>query len=124
MTTAAHPDHLPRPLWQPGPERIARAQLTRFHTWAAEQHGAPAPDPADPAASYAALHRWSVTELARFWQAVAEWFEVRFATPYDTVLGDAAMPGAQWFPGATLNYAEHALRAAEDPARAAEPALL
>lgn len=124
MTTAAHPDHLPRPLWQPGPERIARAQLTRFHTWAAERHGAPAPDPADPAASYAALHRWSVTELERFWQAVAEWFEVRFATPYDTVLADAAMPGAQWFPGATLNYAEHALRAAEDPARATEPALL
>ncbi|MGD9486186.1 acetoacetate--CoA ligase [Streptomyces sp. TRM70308] len=114
----------PRPLWQPGPDRIARAQLTRFHAWAAEQHGAPAPDPGDAAASYAALHRWSVEALPAFWQAVTEWFDVRFATPYETVLADRAMPGARWFPGATLNYAEHALRAADDPARARQPALV
>ncbi|MEU1806630.1 acetoacetate--CoA ligase [Streptomyces sp. NPDC019937] len=124
MNTAAHPDHLPGPLWQPGADRIARAQLTRFHAWAAERHGAPAALPGDPAASYAALHRWSVEELETFWQSVAEWFEVRFGTPYDTVLADPAMPGARWFPGATLNYAEHALRAGEDPARADDPALL
>ncbi|MFF7655803.1 acetoacetate--CoA ligase [Streptomyces sp. NPDC007983] len=124
MNTAAHPDHLPGPLWQPGADRIARAQLTRFHAWAAERHGAPAASPGDPAASYAALHRWSVEELETFWQSVAEWFEVRFGTPYDTVLADPAMPGARWFPGATLNYAEHALRAGEDPARADDPALL
>ncbi|GLV77696.1 acetoacetate--CoA ligase [Streptomyces hygroscopicus] len=124
MTTAAHPDHRPQPLWQPGADRIARSRLTAFHTWAAERHGAPAPSPDDPAAGYAALHRWSVEELETFWQAVAEWFEVRFTTPYERVLADAAMPGARWFPGATLNYAEHALRAAEDPARADTPALL
>lgn len=124
MTTAAQPDHRPHALWQPGTDRIARSRLTAFHAWAAERHGAPAPGPDDPTASYAALHRWSVEELETFWQAVAEWFEVRFATPYERVLADAAMPGARWFPGATLNYAEHALRAAEDPARADEPALL
>lgn len=124
MNTAAHPDHQPGPLWQPGADRIDRAQLTRFHAWAAERHGAPAARPGDPAASYAALHRWSVEELETFWGAVAEWFEVRFGTPYDTVLADPAMPGARWFPGATLNYAEHALRAGEDPARAGDPALL
>ena len=124
MNTAAHSDHLPGPLWQPGADRIARAQLTRFHAWAAERHGAPAARPGDPAASYAALHRWSVEELETFWRAVAEWFEVRFGTPYETVLADARMPGARWFPGATLNYAEHALRAGEDPVRAEEPALL
>ncbi|ASQ99107.1 acetoacetate--CoA ligase [Streptomyces sp. 11-1-2] len=124
MTTAAHSDHRPQPLWQPGADRIDRSRLTAFHAWAAERHGAPAPTKDDPAASYAALHRWSVEELETFWQAVAEWFEVRFTTPYERVLADAAMPGARWFPGATLNYAEHALRAAEDPARADEPALL
>ncbi|MFB9452894.1 acetoacetate--CoA ligase [Streptomyces antimycoticus] len=124
MTTAAHSDHRPQPLWQPGADRIARSRLTAFHAWAAERHGAPAPIEDDPAAGYAALHRWSVEELETFWQAVAEWFEVRFTTPYERVLADATMPGARWFPGATLNYAEHALRAAEDPARADEPALL
>ncbi|MDG9706402.1 acetoacetate--CoA ligase [Streptomyces sp. DH37] len=114
----------PEPLWSPGPDRIDGARLTRFQAWAAERFGAPAAVPGDPAASYAALHRWSVDELATFWRAVTEWFDVRFATPYETVLADPAMPGARWFPGATLNYAEHALRAGEDPARADTPALL
>ncbi len=59
---------------------------------------------------YASLHRWSVTDLDGFWSAVAEFFEVRFATPPTAVLGRREMPGAEWFPGATLNYAEHALR--------------
>ncbi|ARZ71277.1 acetoacetyl-CoA synthetase [Streptomyces albireticuli] len=62
--------------------------------------------------------------LSDFWQAVAAWCDVRFSTPASRVLADPAMPGARWFPGATLNYAEHALRAAEDPARADGPALL
>ncbi|MEV0280163.1 acetoacetate--CoA ligase [Streptomyces sp. NPDC050610] len=124
MTTAPQPAAQPEPLWQPGEDRIAAAQVTRFQDWAAERHGAPAAVPGDPAASYAALHRWSVQELERFWQATAEWFDVRFTTPYERVLADRAMPGATWFPGATLNYAEHALRAADDPARAGTPALL
>ncbi|WP_197359838.1 acetoacetate--CoA ligase, partial [Streptomyces clavuligerus] len=71
---------------------------------------------------YPALHRWSVDELDTFWRAVTEWFDIRFATPYETVLADTAMPGARWFPGATLNYAEHALRAAAE--RPDAPALL
>ncbi|MDR3083142.1 MAG: hypothetical protein LBV60_19865, partial [Streptomyces sp.] len=106
----------PMPLWQPDADRIARARITRFQTWAAEHHGAPSEG------GYAALHRWSVDELDTFWRAVTEWFDVRFATPYERVLGSRSMPGATWFPGATLNYAEHALRAAD--ARADEPAVL
>ncbi|MGW3269182.1 acetoacetate--CoA ligase [Streptomyces sp. NPDC001056] len=106
----------PQPLWQPDPERIAQARITAFQAWAAAHHGAPAEG------GYAALHRWSVDHLDTFWKAVVEWFDVRFSTPYTQVLGDRAMPGAQWFPGATLNYAEHALRAAAD--RPDQPALL
>jgi acetoacetyl-CoA synthetase len=106
----------PAPLWQPTPERAAEARITRFHAWAAEHHGAPADG------GYPALHRWSVEELEAFWKAVTEWFDVRFSTPFTRVLGDRSMPGATWFPGATLNYAEHALRAAAD--RPGEPALI
>lgn len=106
------------PLWQPDAERIAAAAVTRFQSWAAERYGAPADG------GYPALHRWSVDELDTFWRAVADWFDVRFSTPYEAVIGDRTMPGAQWFPGATLNYAEHALRAAEDPLRAGAPALV
>ncbi|RPF39399.1 acetoacetyl-CoA synthetase [Streptomyces sp. Ag109_G2-6] len=114
MTSATQPE----PLWSPGPDRIAAARVTAFQAWAAERFGAPADG------GYPALHRWSVDELDTFWQAVAEWFDVRFTTPYESVLADRSMPGARWFPGSTLNYAEHALRAAEDPARAQDPALL
>ncbi|MET9935971.1 acetyl-coenzyme A synthetase N-terminal domain-containing protein, partial [Streptomyces sp. NPDC006324] len=96
------------PLWQPDEERIATAAVTRFQSWAAEHHGAPAEG------GYPALHRWSVEELEAFWRAVVEWFDIRFSTPYERVLGDRSMPGADWFPGAALNYAEHALRAADE----------
>ncbi|MER5951631.1 acetoacetate--CoA ligase [Streptomyces sp. NPDC001904] len=108
----------PTPLWQPDREQIADAQITRFQAWAADRYGAPADG------GYEALHRWSVTELETFWKAVTDWFDVRFTHPYARVLGNRSMPGAEWFPGATLNYAEHALRAAEDPARADTPAIL
>ncbi|WP_425836411.1 acetoacetate--CoA ligase [Streptomyces fractus] len=108
----------PSPLWQPDRQQIADAQITRFQAWAAERHGAPADG------GYEALHRWSVTELETFWKAVTEWFDVRFTHPYTRVLGNRDMPGAEWFPGATLNYAAHALRTADDPARADTPAIL
>ncbi len=124
MSTTTEPARTPEPLWSPGPERIAGARLTRFQTWAAERHGAPAATPGDPQASYAGLHSWSVRDPEAFWRAVTEWFDVRFSSPYEAVLADPAMPGARWFPGARLNYAEHALRPALDPERAGTPALL
>lgn len=112
----------PAPMWEPSAERVAAARITRFQTWAAAHHGAPEGTPGDPLTSYTALHTWSVREPGRFWQAVTEWGDVRFTTPYDTVLADPTMPGACWFPGAALNYAEHALRAADD--RPGAPALI
>ncbi|MDQ0814571.1 acetoacetyl-CoA synthetase [Streptomyces sp. B3I7] len=110
--TSAHPS----PLWRPDEDRIEQARITAFQSWAATHHRAPADG------GYPALHRWSVAEPETFWKAVTEWFDVRFSTPYARVLGDRAMPGAQWFPGARLNYAEHALRAAAT--RPDEPAVL
>src|SRR5436190_23325344 len=60
--------------------------------------------------SYARLHRWSVTELEAFWESVVRYFDVRFHAPPACTLSSREMPGARFFPGATLNYAEHALR--------------
>lgn len=62
-------------------------------------------------ASYDAAWRWSVDNLEEFWAAVWEHFEIITHTPYETVLRDQAMPGADWFPGATINYTEHIVRA-------------
>lgn len=58
---------------------------------------------------YAALHRWSVTDLDGFWSSIKDFFGVRFHSPAASVVPDRRMPGTEWFPGATLNYAEHAL---------------
>ncbi|WP_410639144.1 acetoacetate--CoA ligase [Amycolatopsis sp. lyj-346] len=58
---------------------------------------------------YAALHRWSVTDLDGFWSSIKDFFGVRLNTPATAVVPDRRMPGTDWFPGATLNYAEHAL---------------
>ncbi|GAA4859852.1 acetoacetate--CoA ligase [Actinomycetospora straminea] len=71
---------------------------------------------------YAALHHWSVTDLDGFWSAVADFFGVRFHDAPAAVLAQREMPGAQWFPGATLNYAEQAL--AHDGVDPDGPALL
>jgi acetoacetyl-CoA synthetase len=64
---------------------------------------------------YDDLHRWSVEDLDGFWSAIWEHYGVRAHTPYGGVLGRREMPGAQWFPGATLNYAEHAVGRLDDP---------
>ncbi|HEX5201912.1 MAG TPA: acetoacetate--CoA ligase [Actinoplanes sp.] len=61
-------------------------------------------------ASYERLWEWSVTDLPGFWQSMWDYFEVISHDPPTAVLADASMPGAKWFPGATLNYAEHVLR--------------
>ena len=107
----------PSPLWRPDPAAAEDTRLVRFQRWAAQRHDAPEGD-------YAELHRWSTGDLDRFWTAVSQYFDVRFSTPPTAALADPAMPGAVWFPGARLNYAEHALRHGEDPANADRPAIL
>jgi len=84
-------------------------EIGRFLTWLDRTRGLTFAD-------YADLHHWSVTDLSGFWSAIWEYFEVHSDTPVDRVIDSAAMPGAQWFPGAMLNYAEHALRGDDVPA--------
>jgi acetoacetyl-CoA synthetase len=91
-------------LWEPGPERLAQANLTALTRWLASERGLTFD-------GYDSLWRWSVTDLAGFWQAIWDYCGITASTPPSRVLGSTAMPGAQWFPGARLNYAEHVLRA-------------
>ncbi|MGH3718267.1 MAG: acetyl-coenzyme A synthetase N-terminal domain-containing protein, partial [Pseudonocardiaceae bacterium] len=92
----------PRILWRPDPAAVARSQLAAFRGWLASSRGVVVAD-------YDGLWRWSVADLEGFWGAFAEFAGVRFHAPAARVLTDESMPGARWFPGATLNYAEHAL---------------
>jgi acetoacetyl-CoA synthetase len=94
-------------LWEPGPEAWATSRIGRFLARVARERGLAFPD-------QEAAWRWSVEDLPGFWAAVVEEFEVRFHAPPRSVLAEASMPGARWFPDATVNYAEHALRRRDD----------
>ena len=99
------------PLWRPDPAAVEASRMAEFRRWLAAERGVVVYD-------YQALWEWSTSELEAFWEALATFLGVRFHTGYDRVLGSASMPGASWFPGATLNYAEHALSTGEDDALA------
>jgi acetoacetyl-CoA synthetase len=88
-------------LWEPSAGRIDGARLTAFARWLADR--------GVDVDSYEALWQWSVDELDAFWTLFTEWAGVRWTDAPATALADARMPGASWFPGGTLNYAEHAL---------------
>jgi len=99
-------DIVPEVLWQPGPERVARARISGFAAFAGARSGLDLPD-------YGSLWSYSTTDLEGFWSAVADYFAVRWHRAPERVLAASVMPGAEWFPGGTLNYAEHALAGLE-----------
>jgi acetoacetyl-CoA synthetase len=98
----------PEILWQPSPERIAQANLTRFIAHVNQRWQAGASD-------HASVYAWSIREPVRFWESVWDFTGVlgdKGAAPF-LVDGDR-MPGAQWFPQARLNFAENLLRRRDD----------
>ena len=92
--------------WTPDEDTVERANLTRFMAWLAETGRGEFAD-------YHQLWSKSVDDIAWFWDAVWHFFDIRATTPPDTVLASREMPGAQWFPGATLNYADRSVPARE-----------
>jgi acetoacetyl-CoA synthetase len=101
----------PELLWKPSQERIDRATLTRYQRWLSDTRGLSFD-------GYHELWQWSVDELEDFWSSIVEFFEIRFDQPGSDVLGDGSMPGAEWYPGSRLSYAEHIFRG-KDPASVA-----
>ena len=95
-------DDAPEMLWRPTEEQVEGTRIADFRKWLRDNRGV---DVAD----YDELWSFSVNSIPEFWSAVADYFGVRWHTKPVEVLSDARMPGARWFPGGTLNYAEHAL---------------
>ncbi|KIQ00693.1 MULTISPECIES: acetoacetate--CoA ligase [Pseudomonas] len=93
-----------QPLWTPTAERISATRMDAFRRFVNSRHGLALAD-------YTALHAWSVSEREAFWQAIVDVFDIRFSQQPQAVVEEGpAMPSAHWFPGATLNFAEHLLR--------------
>jgi acetoacetyl-CoA synthetase len=96
------------PLWIPSEERKQNANITRFmekvNTWFGLSIG-----------SYPELYRWSVENIPDFWAAIWDFTGIKSSQPYDQVVDDLTkFPGAKWFPGARLNFAENLLRYRDD----------
>jgi acetoacetyl-CoA synthetase len=93
-----------KPLWEPSAERIERANLTRFIDFVNRKYD-------QDFRRYPELYQWSVTRTADFWEAMWEFGAVKASKPYDRVVDNPVkMPGAKWFSGARLNFAENLLR--------------
>ena len=99
----------PELLWTPSTRRIERATITRYQDWLSRSRGLQFDD-------YASLWQWSVSDIEAFWSSIAEFLDVRFEASASAVLGDRSMPGAAWFPGSRLSYAEHIFRSRDDDA--------
>jgi acetoacetyl-CoA synthetase len=96
-------------LWEPSAEARERARMTDYIRWLDRGFE-----------TYDDLWRWSVEDLEGFWGSLWEYLEVQASRPYERVLASREMPGARWFPGAELSYAEHVFRMARED----EPAIV
>jgi len=93
---------IPHLVWSPAPELVNASNLSRFTDFVTARRGLTFAD-------YSELHDWSVQHLEDFWSDLCTFSGVRFHSEADTVLTSRQMPGGRWFPGGTLNYAEHVL---------------
>jgi acetoacetyl-CoA synthetase len=96
------------PLWRPSKDRIKNANMTRFIEFVNRKYG-------EKFRSYDELYQWSIDRIADFWAAMWEFAEVKASKRYDQVVDDLKkFPGARWFVGAKLNFAENLLRYRDD----------
>jgi acetoacetyl-CoA synthetase len=98
-----------KPLWVPSEERIAQANITAYMKFLSEKYAK------QSFKTYKELYEWSVNNIPDFWASVWEFCGIVFSKPYEEVVDDPfKMPGAKWFRGAQLNFAENLLRYRDD----------
>ncbi|MDV3277335.1 MAG: acetoacetate--CoA ligase [Nitrososphaerales archaeon] len=89
-------------LWEPDQKRVEQANITAYADWLTER--------GRKFGSYADLWRWSVDDIEGFWGSIWDYFGVRSPSGRKKTLSLREMPGAQWFPGAKVNYTSHVFR--------------
>src|SRR2546425_4930361 len=97
-----------RPLWTPSEDNVREANLTKFIALVNQKYGL-------KIKSYPELHRWSVDKVSDFWSAVWDYTGIVSSRRFEKVVDNLSnFPGAKWFPGARLNFAENLLRHRDD----------
>ncbi len=95
-------------MYQPSVEQIERSQMFEFKEYINGRHGI-------NLENYQDLHGWSVNQIPDFWEAVWSYFDIIHSESYTQIVDDVSkMPGAKWFNGARLNFAENLLRHRDD----------
>ena len=96
------------PLWKPSEERIKSTNMYGFMNVVNERYNQKLTD-------YSQLYQWSIDNIPDFWACMWDVAGIIASQPYDRVVDDLTkMPGAEWFPGARLNFAENLLRYRDD----------
>ena len=96
------------PIWSPNKKRKQSSNLTQFIEFVNQKHG-------KRFHSYDNLYQWSIGDIPNFWASMWDYAEIKASKPYDRVIDDLGkMPGAHWFEGASLNFAENLLRYRDD----------
>ena len=94
------------PLWTPSDETIASANITSYISWLTAR--------GIEVSNYDELWRWSVDHIEDFWESLWDYFELTYSKKWSAVLTERKMPGAEWFPGVRLNYAENIFARRDD----------
>ncbi len=92
-----------KPLWIPSEDRIKNSNFSKYYDFFRKEYNL-------SFSNYSELHSWSVTEIETFWESIWKFSEIIHSKPYEKVLDKRIMPGAKWFEGAELNFAENLLR--------------
>ena len=117
MTNVSNPHATPHTAAHPAAMPPREPRITVYQRWLERERGLRFAD-------YDAMWRWSVSDLDAFWQSIWDHFAVQSPTPHSAVLAQERMPGAQWFPGAQVNYARQVFRHAEAAHAAGHPAIV
>ncbi len=87
------------PLWVPSNEKINNSLMHKFMQECSENFE-----------SYFELHKWSINDMESFWSQFWYFSKIKYSKNFDTVLENPVMPGAKWFSGSKLNFAENLLK--------------
>jgi acetoacetyl-CoA synthetase len=96
-----------QPLWIPSEDRIGNSNFSKFYDFLKKEYNL-------AFKNYGELHTWSVREIEKFWESIWKFCGIIHSDIYQSILNERKMPGANWFEGAKLNFAENLLKYRDD----------